>query len=168
MRDECFGGSRPAQPFPHACHTPSGAWRTVAMVCAVAPRTSLACVTWAGRQTCPCLRPPQDPRPPAAPGTVAATSTATAASGGLASAMSARVSSPHPKFPGMGFKRASLGLQFSFVTWGCVSPHPALGPSTPVSIPDPTQISVPPISLPLCSTSSNLQILPSLGPSSLL
>lgn len=60
------------------------------MVCAVAPRTSLACVTWAGRQTCPCPRPPQDPRPPAAPGTVAATSTATAASGGLASAMSAR------------------------------------------------------------------------------
>lgn len=60
------------------------------MVCVAVPQTSPACVTWAGRRTCPHPRLLQDPPPPAAPGTVAATSTATAAGGGLASAMSAR------------------------------------------------------------------------------
>lgn len=84
-------GLRPAQPFPTPA-TPSGAWKTVAMVCAAVPPTSLVCVTWAGRPTCPHPHPPRDPLHPAAPGIAAATSTATVASGDLASVMSARVS----------------------------------------------------------------------------
>lgn len=79
----------------------------MATVCAAAPLTSPACVTWAGRQTCPRPRPPQDPPRPAAPGTAAATSTATAAGGGLASVMSARVSG-HIPTPGASSSFLSL------------------------------------------------------------
>lgn len=97
--------------FPHPHHTPSGAWRTVATVCAAAPQTSPACVTWAGRRTCRLPRLPPAPPHPAVPGTVAATSTATAASGGPASATSARVSSQ---------------LLASGTSPGLLSPHPRL------------------------------------------
>ena len=103
------------------------------MACAVAPQTSPACVTWAGHRTCPLPRLPQDPPPPAVPGTVAATSTATATSGGLASAMSARVSSPHPELLGTGLKGASLGLLFSFVCVGFGIPSPSSESLCPIA-----------------------------------
>lgn len=77
---------------PLCLHGPSGAWRTVAMVCVAVPRTSLVCVTWVGPQICPHPRLPQDPLPLVALGTVAATFIVTAAGGDLAIAMSARVS----------------------------------------------------------------------------
>lgn len=88
------------------------------MVCAVDPLTSPACVTWAGHLICPRLRLPRAPPAPAAPETVAATFTAIAESGGLASAMSARVSCPPPRRPWTGSKGASSGFQFSFLSVG--------------------------------------------------
>lgn len=103
------------------------------MVCAVAPLTSPACVTWAGHLTCPCPRLPRDPLPPAVPEIVAATSTATAASGGLASAMSARVSCPPPELPRTGLKGASLGLQFLFLYVGFSVSSPSSGSSCPIA-----------------------------------
>lgn len=117
------------------------------MVCAAAPPTSPACVTWAGRLTCPHPRPPQDLQLPVAPETVAATSTATAAGRGLASATSARVSCPLSRLPGTHLKRASLGVKFPFLCVGFSVPRPALGSPTPLPAPDPRQASVPPISL---------------------
>lgn len=92
------------------------------MACAVAPQTSPACVTWAGHRTCPLPHLPQDPPRPAVPGTVAATSTATATSGGLASAMSARVSSPHPELLGAASREPPRGFCFLLSVWGSVSP----------------------------------------------
>lgn len=102
------------QPYPHL-DPPSDAWTTVAMGCAVAPLISSVCVTWAGLQTCHRPRLRRVPRPPAAPGTVAATYTAIAASGGLASAMSARVSAPHRAPP-------RLGLGFLYPGWAFPCP----------------------------------------------
>lgn len=84
------------------------------MVYAVGPLTSPACVTWAGHRTCPHPHLPQDLLPPAAPETVAATSTATAASGGLASAMSARVSCLSPELPWTGLREPPRGSSFFF------------------------------------------------------
>lgn len=114
--------------FPHPHHAPSGAWRTVATVCAAAPQTSPACVTWAGHQTCPFPRRPPAPLPPAVRGTVAATSTATATSGGPASAMSARVSS----------QPAGLG----HLPGAPESPPPAPGPSVPLPVQRPPSLLV--------------------------
>lgn len=124
-------------PFPHSCHGPSGAWRTAAMVCAVDPLTSPVCVTWAGHRTCPRPRLPRGPPAPAAPETVAATSTAIAESGGLASAMSARVSCPPPRHPWTGLQGASSGFQFSFLCVGFSVPSPSSGSSCPLPAPDP-------------------------------
>lgn len=81
----------PPSPSPPPA-APSGAWKTVAMVCVAVPRTSLVCVTWAGPQICPHPRLPQDPQPLVALGTVAVAFIATAAGGDLATVMSARVS----------------------------------------------------------------------------
>lgn len=99
------------------------------MVCAAAPRTSPACATWAGHQTCPRPHLPRVPQHPAAPGIVAAASTATAASGALASATSARVSSPRPG-PSLdpGSLLPSWGSSLLFLEEASVSPHAALGP----------------------------------------
>lgn len=135
------------------------------MVCAAAPLTSPACVTWAGHLTCPRPRQPQDPLPPAAPETVAATSTATAASGGRASAMSARVSCPPPRCPWTDLKGASSGFQFPFLCMGFSVPSPSSGSPCPLPAPDPRQGSVALTSLvgpqsPLLG----LAIPPSLGP----
>lgn len=84
------GSTQPFPPLPP--RGPSGAWKTVAMVCVAVLRTSLVCVTWAGPQTCPHPRLPQDPLPLVALGTVAAAFIATAAGGDPATVMSARVS----------------------------------------------------------------------------
>lgn len=89
----CSDDSGSTQPFsPLPPHGPSGAWKTVAMVCVAVLRTSLVCVTWVGPQICPHPRLPQDPLPLVALGTVAATFIATAAGGDLATVTSARVS----------------------------------------------------------------------------
>jgi hypothetical protein len=76
----------------HPGHDSPGAWKTVAMVYAVARQTLPVCVTWAGHLTCPYPHLPQGPPPLAAPETVAATSIAIAVGGGLASVTSVRVS----------------------------------------------------------------------------
>lgn len=125
---------------PHACCGPSGAWRTVAMVCAVVPPISPACVTWAGHPTCPCPHPPQAPLPPAAPGTVAAASIATAASGALASVTSAKVSGPRPDPLGRALGKPPWDSRFLFSVLASLSPHP-------LPVPDPRWVSVPPASL---------------------
>lgn len=116
-----------------------GAWRTVAMVYAADPQTSPAYVTWAGHLTCPHPRLPQGPQPPAAPETVAVTSIVTAANGGLASVMSARVSSPHPKTLGWVLGEPG-GPNFVFCEWASVSPHAFLGPSGHLPAPDPNRL----------------------------
>lgn len=136
-RGVCLGGSGPYPALPHPA-TPSGAWRTVATVCAVVPPTSPVCVTWAGRPTCPRPRLPRDPPHPAAPGTVAATSIAIVAGEGLASVMSARVSGLIPNTPGWP-QGPSSGLQCPSSAWASGFPPPSRAPPAPWPAPHPTR-----------------------------